>query len=179
MRVTAVIRDDPTIDINIKGAESFAPVTAEQQQFLIGVRAGCFGLSCIIGIMAGIYLRTHDLLSPPEPTLNEQFAELVAIGFSPQESRQLLVPGSGRIGATKELRPPTRDTVLFSIPSETCDKIDIDRFVSLATAAVFYDQVALPRLANITRQIDSNIAAEQDQRTAMRSVVEVLCNPNG
>ncbi len=53
------------------------------------VRIGGFGFACVLGIYLGLYARTHQMLSPdaaPPPSLAEQKAEYVAVGFNDREA---------------------------------------------------------------------------------------------
>lgn len=71
--------------------DSGSQILTNSQFKLAGLRTGSFGLACVLGIFVGIYMRTHNVLSPVEPTLKVQFNELTQIGFSPKEARDLLV----------------------------------------------------------------------------------------
>ena len=159
-----------------KNGES-EPVPREQQQALIGLRAGTFGLACTVGLFAGIYMRTHNVLSPPEPGLQERYQELVAIGFAPERARELVAGTYGHTGTTPATQPVTRDTVLFSVDAETCQRLDIERFATLEAAASYYQSQDLEELARVTRRLDQSIEAEQDKRAAVGAAVELLCQP--
>lgn len=56
-----------------------------------GMRIGALGLSLLVGVASGIYVRTHALLSP---SLEEQQAEYIKLGYSKAETLRLL---EGRI----------------------------------------------------------------------------------
>jgi hypothetical protein len=47
-------------------------VSAAQRK-LAAVRGGTFGFTCLLGVIVGLYIRTHDSLSP---TLQQRVAEL-------------------------------------------------------------------------------------------------------
>ena len=171
--VTALLAGLLGVAVPVKDGEQAAPIPRGQQQALIGLRAGTFGLACIVGMFAGIYMRTHNLLSPPEPGLQERYDELMAIGFSAERARELVVaaPAAG----AAEAGPSTRDTVLFSVDAETCEQLDIDRFGTLAAAASYYDTRELGRLARITRELDETIGDDAGKRAAVSAVLEVMC----
>ena len=174
--ITALLASLLGFDLPSKG-ESESSIPRELRQTLIGVRAGTFGLACILGIFAGIYMRTHGVLSPPEPGLKERYEELQSIGFSPERARELLVPGGEVASAspTGDAPPSTRDTVLFSVDAETCQQIAVDRFATMAAAADYYESKSLERLAKITRDFDQKLATEDNKRLAVKAVVEVMC----
>ena len=155
------------------GAAPGEPLAQEMQQTLIGLRAGTFGFACVLGILAGIFMRTHDFLSPPQPGLEARYAELLAVGFAPEEARRILIdPGA----LPDESSPTTRQTVLFSIDAETCAQLAADRFASLAAAADYYRSRDLQWLADITLQLEAGIDDESAQRLALDAVVEAACH---
>ncbi len=51
------------------------------------IRIGSFGLFCVIGILSGMYIRSHDTLAPPLKTL---YAEYKAMGFSDKDAREFI-----------------------------------------------------------------------------------------
>lgn len=150
----------------------------QERQKLIGIRAGVFGLTCVLGIIIGIQMRTHDVLSPPEHTLKQQFDELTEIGFSEQEARNIIITGAvdkGTTGQNGTAGSTYRSTVLFSIDSETCEQIDIDRFATLSTAIAYYQTRGLDSLVNAATLVDGHITDEQVKKEFMRSILELVC----
>lgn len=51
------------------------------------IRIGSFGLFGVIGILSGMYIRSHDTLAPPLKTL---YAEYKSMGFSDKEARDFI-----------------------------------------------------------------------------------------
>ncbi len=51
------------------------------------IRIGSFGIFCVIGILSGMYIRSHDTLAPPLKTL---YAEYKAMGFSDKDARDFI-----------------------------------------------------------------------------------------
>ena len=144
-------------------------------QILIGLRAGTFGFACVLGIFAGIYMRTHDLLSPPERGLEARYAELLAVGFGPEQARARLMPSPATLQTVAERKPDTRQTVLFSIDAENCSQLSEDRFASLAAAAAYYRGRDLDWLADIALGLDAGLDDESQKRRALAAVVDVAC----
>ena len=107
------------------------PEVLEQRLKLGGLRAGMFGLACVLGIGGGIYLRAHNVLSPASPSLMERKAELVQLGFSEEDARAILVR-EGVDAATAETQPSHRNTVLFSATVADCTRTYPDNFASFA-----------------------------------------------
>jgi hypothetical protein len=150
-----------------------ASLSQELVQTLIGLRAGTFGFACVLGIFVGIYLRTHDVLSPAAPGLEERYAELLAIGFSPQEARSVLVDGAFTDPAAAT--PTTRNTVLFGIDTALCQQLAPDRFATLAAAADYYRGRDLAWLADIALELDRGLDGEAEKRLALDAVVRTAC----
>ena len=154
------------------GNESKERLPETSVQTLIGLRAGTFGFACVLGIFVGIYMRTHDVLSPRPPGLAERYEELLAIGFAPEDARALLV-GAG--AASADAIPTTRQTVLFSGDADACENLAADRFATLAVAADYYRSRDLDWLADITRDIDAGLDEDADKRFALDAVVRAAC----
>jgi alkylhydroperoxidase family enzyme len=144
-------------------------------QMLIALRAGTFGFACVAGIFIGIYMRTHDVLSPPARGLEARYAELLAVGFDPEQARALLVSPSGAPPAAGDSEPNTRQTVLFRIDAENCSQLGEDRFASLAAAAAYYRGRDLDWLADIAEGLDAGLDDEAQKRRALAAVVNVAC----
>jgi len=51
------------------------------------IRIGSFGLFCVIGILCGVYIRSHNLLAP---SLQSLYTEYRAMGFSDKDSRNFI-----------------------------------------------------------------------------------------
>jgi hypothetical protein len=51
------------------------------------VRIGSFGFACVLGILAGMYIRTHGTLSPNSEVL---MAEYQRLGFSDEQAREFI-----------------------------------------------------------------------------------------
>ncbi len=154
---------------NNKELVNLVEINLEQQK-LIGIRAGFFGLTCVVGIFIGIFLRTHNILSPPEYTLKQQFEELTSIGFNPKEAREILV----HRGLNSE-SPVTQNTVLFSSNLEGCEKIAIDRFETVSSAINYYSSINQNSLVSIATVVNQQIIEEERKKDIMRSITEALC----
>lgn len=54
------------------------------------IRASALSIAAIVGITAGLWIRTHDLLSPAKPSLKSQVDALTSAGYSADEARRLV-----------------------------------------------------------------------------------------
>ena len=182
--VTALLASLIGANIPTKSGEQATAERVSQEQIkLIGIRAGVFGLTCVVGIFAGIYMRTHNMLSPPKPTLKQLFEELTDIGFDTQGARELV---AARIANTepsnrknyKKIGVPIgelQNTVLFSIDSGTCEKIAIDRFENISAAISYYRTMELHSLLKIAIAVNQHVTDERAKMDIMRSILKVLC----
>lgn len=147
---------------------------------LAGYRAGTFGLVCVIGVFLGIYMRTHNVLSPPYPTLREQYDELVGLGFSSEEARKIVigqsvVDGPTRQGSNESTTGTAKDTVLFAVDTAVCEKIAPDRFENLAGAIDYYRTMRYTSVYTFAETVDRNVADEAAKMTVMQSFWRTLC----
>jgi hypothetical protein len=86
----------------------------------------CFAVVTIAGLGGGLWMRTHDTLSP---TPGEMVARWQAAGFEAAEARkivtaQLGAAGSGGDGKGLALTRTVTGTVLFSGDAATCQRTD-------------------------------------------------------
>jgi hypothetical protein len=132
------------IGIRVPGkdaAESETETVSAEQKKAAAFRAGVFGLTCVAALLIGIYLRTHNVLSPSEPTLTQQMYELVGLGFDAKEARRIAVlraygdgaeQKSAGGGKSADLSAALRNTHLFSSSAERCEQIRVDRFKDMS-----------------------------------------------
>jgi len=141
-----------------------------------GLRAGAFGVSCVLAVLLGLYLRTHNVLSPPAPTLEERFEEYRSIGFDDDAARQLAVAG-GTTGtvAVSDGAPGVGDSVLFSLDADQCERLHPDRFASFTALTQTYRAQQLDSLLRISELVDRHVADEGAKMALMTSITEALC----
>jgi hypothetical protein len=71
------------------------------------VRIGSFGFACVLGILAGLYIRTHDTLSPSSEVL---MAEYQRLGFSDEQAREFIAIKAGLVAQVRVINAtPTVD----------------------------------------------------------------------
>lgn len=138
-------------------------------------RSGALSLAAIVGLLCGLWLRTHDALSPAAPTLAQQVAELQAAGFAADEARRLVA--ARRFPAAPASAAPAthRATVLFSGGSDACERLAPARFASVAAAATAYDAAGQPALARLARALGTGFSDEAQRRAALEAAVEATC----
>lgn len=151
---------------------------ALEKSKLIALRSGIFGLTCVVGILAGIYMRTHNMLSPPAPTLKQQYEELKSLDFSPLEARNLLITHLAKDSQKSSKTATAKDTVLFSIDSKICDTLNSNRFSNLAAATSYYRSFGYEHIAEMAERIQRFVPEEKIQQDLMNSIVSALCEQN-
>ena len=145
-------------------------------------RSGALGLAAIVGLAAGVWMRTHDVLSPERPTLAQQVAAVQAAGFSADEARRLVASrefpaaraASAPAGATPS-NPDYRATVLFGADASTCEKLAPSRFKDAAAAAAAYEAAGFPALAGFARTLATELPEESQRKIALVAAVGALC----
>lgn len=157
---------------------------SQEKLKLIGIRAGVFGLTCVVGIFAGIYMRTHNVLSPPEPTWKQMFEDLTNIGFNSQEARELVATHiintkSSDEKINKKSRVPIgelKNTVLFGATAPVnCEKIAIDRFDNISAAIDYYRNTEQDSLLKIAIAVNQHVADEKAKMDIMKYILKYFC----
>jgi hypothetical protein len=148
-------------------------------------RAGAFGLTCVLGLLGGIYLRTHNSLSPAQPSLRQQVDELTAVGFSAVEARRIAVLHSLDVGSSEAKPTETtkaadavamvRSTLLFAGSAERCERVSVDRFKDMAAAMAAYKAMDEPALLRVATAINQRLADDKARMELLRSVAEAVC----
>lgn len=153
-------------------------------------RAGALGVACVVGVLSGIWMRTHDLLSPPRPTLKQQMVDWQTLGFSAEQARLLVVQAAGvntqgvvsdvavpfSVGAARrtDLEGSSR-SVLFAERATRCAQLAPDRFATIESASAAYDAMGEKVLARVARGLGSRVPDGPERLSALIAVVEALC----
>lgn len=143
-------------------------------------RSAALSLATIAGVGAGIWLRTHDALAPPRPTLKQQVEEAVAAGFSAEEARKLVAAREfGTSAPSQQPSDPStaniRHSILFGMDSDTCERINPSNFESITVAAAAYEAKGLGSLARVARALVHELPEEAQRKMALKAVVGALC----
>jgi hypothetical protein len=144
----------------------------------VSLRAGVFGFACLLGLFGGIYIRTHNFLSPPKPDLGSYYLQLQSIGFSDEQARTLAVKqwGLELEGDSKNTGSASvTDSVLFSEYQTVCDKLVVDNFVRFDVLIDYLDGLEVKQLSAIAHAIAPLAQQDEPRLAAMKDIVEVLC----
>lgn len=106
-----------------------------------------FGLACLGGLFWGLFLRTHDVLSP---SVSEQVKRWTDANYDEQQARALvalrlvgLVP-AGATSRTPSQADQAVTSVLFTGAREQCDAANPQALSNLAAVAELYRTVGGP-----------------------------------
>jgi len=142
-------------------------------------RAAVFSLLCVLGLLAGLYIRTHDLLSPAPPSLRQRVDELSAIGFSATEARRIVVlhrlDDAPLPPAAPAAAPSSKNSALFSAQAERCERLDPGRFKDLAATVAAYRAMDEPAMARVAQAISNQAGDEAARMDLLRAVLEAVC----
>lgn len=163
-------------------AKGGANDTTPGRQHSAAWRSGALSLAAIVGLVAGLWMRTHDALSPPRPTLAQQVAAVQAAGFGAEEARRLVA--SREFPAARAASAPTaaapaiadhRSTILFSADATTCERLAPSRFKDVAAAALSYEAAGFTALAGVARSLGKELTDEGQRKVALVAVVGIAC----
>ncbi|MEJ6001159.1 hypothetical protein [Paucibacter soli] len=142
-------------------------------------RAAVFSLLCIVGLLSGLYVRTHDLLSPAPRSLRAQVDELTALGFSAAEARRIVVlhklddsPVPAPASASNAM--PGK-SLLFAAQAERCERLNPERFKDLAATVAAYRAMDEPALARVAQAISNQAGDEAARMDLLKAVLEAVC----
>jgi hypothetical protein len=159
--------------------------TTPARQQAAAWRSGALGVAAIVGLVAGIWVRTHDALSPPAatpPSLAQQVAAVQAAGFSAEEARRLVASRefSGARGASASGEAPPKaqgrgSSVLFGADADSCERMAPSRYKDVATAAAAYEAAGFTALASFARSLQADLPDDSQRKVALVAAVGALC----
>ncbi len=161
-------------------AKGQAPEVAAAAAKAAAWRSTALGLACIGGLVVGLWMRTHDLLSPPQPTLAQQLAELRDAGYPADEARRLVAsrafPAAERAasGAAGAAAAGPRSTLLFGKGSSACEQMAPSRYASVAAAGQAYAAAGDPALAALAHALAA-LPDEAQRSAVLEAAVKELC----
>jgi hypothetical protein len=167
------------------------------------VRIGSFGFACVLGILAGLYIRTHDTLSPSSEVL---MAEYQRLGFSDEQAREFIAIKAGLVTQVRVINAtPTVDeniddsntpqptpvntmivaptvnpssSVLFSGSSDNADckmlkKIELGS-LEIPALEYYYFELVKGRFKPLYAEVNKSIE-ERDQKKVLLLGHQMLC----
>jgi hypothetical protein len=107
-------------------------------------RIAAFGFICAFAVVAGILIRSHNLLSI---SIEDRIATWTQAGYEPEEAREIVVFQELGIAAddwniTDSAKTRSSSSALFSQNKQSdCDDLDKDRFASVEERAYAFKDV--------------------------------------
>jgi len=157
------------------GAAADAPGPAQRKA--AHWRAAVFSLVCVLGLLIGLYVRTHDLLSPTPRSLQVQVDELTALGFSSAEARRIVVLhklDDSPVPAPASTALPGR-SLLFAAQAERCERLNPERFKDLAATVAAYRAMDEAAMARVAQAISNQAGDEAARMDLLKAVLEAVC----
>ncbi|MFY0598619.1 MAG: hypothetical protein JXR03_03035 [Cyclobacteriaceae bacterium] len=134
---------------------------------LKSLRIGAFGLSCVAGVLFGMFTRTHDLLSPQLESRKEQYIKL---GYSEQEALDFisyqefsLVPDHWTFVST-----PENDSIAEEEVDYDTSKADVSK-TSEAEPATLETDTKTPKTNKSTKKIVTSNAFQSRKSSVLFS----------
>jgi hypothetical protein len=142
------------------------------------LRTGAFGFFCTIGILLGIFIRTHGILSVP---IDQKLSKWTSAGYVPAQARHFVVyeelglkPRDWEIADVEAITRRRHESVLFSqAGSEICQRLAIDQFDDPKEALNAFSLEG-KKWEILASEIDQSVPVERKMRL-LRSIWEALC----
>ncbi|MDD4964628.1 MAG: hypothetical protein PHI11_12005 [Gallionella sp.] len=157
------------------------------EQNIAEFRLGAFALACAFGIIFGIFLRTHDALSPtktpPIGSLLNEVNALVEIGVKKEEAQKIILTRYletkpnvlGNQMVDGKAADVGTHTILFGLNTERCELFDIDNMHDINVLIEYFEAKNESKLASIAKQINSQQIDESNKLSIFKLVLEELC----
>lgn len=159
--------------------------TVINKSIMTGLRAGSFGISCVVAILFGIFLRTHNVLSV-ETSLKEQINVWTEAGYDTTEARQYVVyenlgilPKTMQIttNASVELKGKSGLSALFSNENDVnyCDLLSFKKNQNSVDMVIqAYRQTKQEELVNFANELENHFPKES-QKFILLEMEKVFC----
>jgi len=159
-----------------------ARLAAEQlRQGQKNLRAGSFGIACVLGIVAGVALRVGDAFAP---SLQAEIEAWTAAGYADSEARQFVA--FERLGVTPDWREVKfdeaqrrRSGALFSGDgdAELCAELRPQRYANDSAEVLYaWGDMAPPALPALAARIETLKLPEEQLVALLAATAEALCS---
>lgn len=151
--------------------------TDERNRRIREVRAGVFGIACVLGVLMGVFLRAQNVLGV---SVQDRYAAWLDLGFSKREARQLAVYGELGLVPEGRVESETQDdsrpdlTVLYSNSLETCRSLEPRRFPDVTEALNAWNLQLEGHWRDLAAGIEEGVP-EQYRRGILESAWRLAC----
>lgn len=143
-----------------------------------GLRMGSFGFACVAGILFGLFIRSHDLLSIP---VERQVEKWTKAGYKVEEARQFVAfqklgvkPAAKEIIAGNIQKAGSSNLYAGLSQIDLCYEISLARYGDDASEVLkAYRRQENEKLTRLADQIER--LPGDEQKHVLKAVEEVLC----
>jgi len=152
---------------------------AEHRANMKWLRTGAFGFFCTMGILLGIFIRTHGILSVP---IDQKLSRWISAGYDHARARQFVVyqelglkPRDWEIADAEAITRRKHDSVLFAEKggSAICQRLAIDQFDDPKEALNAY-RLEGKKWEILASEIDQSVPVDRKMQL-LRSIWEAIC----
>ncbi len=138
-------------------------------------RTSGFALACVASVLLGLFIRTHDLLSP---TLADRAKIWEQLGFSPAETRAILlyqqanvVPESWKFSPSE--KATTQSSLLYGSEASLCAEARPERFANTAETLQAWKKFG--GIWERTSELIAHNVAPEKQDNAVKEAHQMIC----
>jgi uncharacterized membrane protein (Fun14 family) len=168
--------------------QSYTGVAADDYQkqkenmLFTALRAGWFGFAVVVGIFAGMFIRTHEVFTPSVEKAVKQWTDA---GYDPAYARKLVTyqrlainPGTGEAGPVTSITR-TASSNLFSAEQVVtlCNSMDPDQWNNdwpTAKAAMLALDIA--SLKKVAEAMDGNVTSNDKKFAILKKLSSIFCS---
>jgi hypothetical protein len=145
-------------------------------------RVGAFAILCAAGVLSGLYLRSHDALTP---SIRDQLRQWTDAGFSPDEARAIVrfrnagMPAEGgKAAATPQAGAAAAlPTGLYAgTTSDDCPRLEPSRYKNAAEVLNAY-RLEKGRWEKAAEQVEKHVPREEERLAVLEFLWRLACEP--
>jgi uncharacterized membrane protein (Fun14 family) len=154
----------------------------KENTLFTALRAGWFGFAVVVGIFAGMFIRTHEVFTPSVEKAVKQWTDA---GYDPAYARKLVTyqrlainPGTGEAGPVTSITR-TVSSNLFSAEqvATLCNNMDPDQWNNnWPTAKAAMLALNIPSLQKVAEAIEANVANDDKKFKILKQLSSIFCS---
>ncbi len=143
------------------------------------LKAGSFGLACVLAIFLGLFIRNHNVF---ERSLDTQVNEWKKAGYDLDYARQLIVlekfgidPETKKIAFGDMQKSKTSALYAKKGEKDLCSALDPERFRDIAEVLKSYRRQELDALTELVDVLENLDVPEADKLELITAISEAIC----
>ncbi|MBW4891579.1 hypothetical protein KXQ82_17770 [Mucilaginibacter sp. HMF5004] len=154
----------------------------EENRLFTALRAGWFGLAVLVGIISGMYIRTHEVFTP---TVSANVKQWTDAGYSEDYARKLVAyqrlginPSTGAVGPITDAGKILQSN-LFSTEQvrSLCNDLDTDPYnKNWADYKKHLLSLNISVISSLTTVIEQNVTDNEQRFSIINKLNTVICN---